>query len=171
MCLCGDKLNNGAVLPTSMCSYKCSDNSTSYTCGGPGNGELYNTSVVASQLNDVNAQRPSGWLGCFANPANNVTADMTVSEGKLSATRCLAACAELGYGWAGITNRERESVVPLDIALFVQTLNPQNVDAQRPIRGTTRNALRRTTFVLSHVMAMGARPAGVGDTSICTTMP
>jgi len=46
--------------------------------------------------------------GCFANSANNVTADITVNEGKLTVTRCIAACGELGYSWAGVQNRERE---------------------------------------------------------------
>lgn len=48
--------------------------------------------------------------GCFANSANNVTADFTVSEGKMTVTRCIAACNELGYGWAGLQNRERASI-------------------------------------------------------------
>lgn len=48
-------------------------------------------------------------IGCYPNPANNITADITVNEGELSATRCKAACSELGYSWAGIQSRERES--------------------------------------------------------------
>jgi hypothetical protein len=63
VCLCGDKLSNVAVLPTSMCSTKCSDNSTAYTCGGPGNGELYQTSAVSAQVAAFNAKRPPGWQG------------------------------------------------------------------------------------------------------------
>lgn len=48
-------------------------------------------------------------LGCFANSANNVTADFTVSEGHMTVTRCIAACNELGYDWAGIQARDRMS--------------------------------------------------------------
>ena len=51
--------------------------------------------------------------GCFANSANNVTADFTVSEGKMTVTRCIAACNELGYGWAGIQARDRTSPRPV----------------------------------------------------------
>jgi len=52
-----------ATLPTSMCSSKCPDASNNATCGGPGNGELYNTSVVAAEVQAFNARRPAGWQG------------------------------------------------------------------------------------------------------------
>lgn len=64
VCLCGNSLASGtSVLPVSMCSSKCSDGSTSFTCGGPGNAELYNTSVVTNEVNAFNARRPAGWQG------------------------------------------------------------------------------------------------------------
>ena len=52
-----------ATLPTSMCSSTCPNNSANVTCGGPGNGELYNTSVVAADVQAFNAKRPAGWQG------------------------------------------------------------------------------------------------------------
>jgi len=52
-----------ATLPTSMCSSICPNNSANVTCGGPGNGELYNTSVVAADVQAFNAKRPAGWQG------------------------------------------------------------------------------------------------------------
>ena len=115
-------MNNGETWPTSLCSTKCNDPTSNATCGGPGSGELYDTSVVAAQVAAFNAKRSPGWQGshhisasialltsgCFANSANNVTADITVVEGGLSTTRCISACNELGYPWAGIMNRDRE---------------------------------------------------------------
>jgi hypothetical protein len=52
-----------ATLPTSMCSSVCPNNSANVTCGGPGNGELYDTSVVAADVQAFNAKRPAGWQG------------------------------------------------------------------------------------------------------------
>lgn len=63
VCLCGNSLPSVSVLPVSMCSSKCTDATTSYTCGGPGNAELYNTSVVGSEVQAFNARRPAGWQG------------------------------------------------------------------------------------------------------------
>jgi len=63
VCLCGNNLNNGEVLPTSLCSTPCSDRSSNYTCGGGGSGELYETSVVAAQVAAFNAKRSPGWQG------------------------------------------------------------------------------------------------------------
>ena len=63
VCLCGNKLNNGEVLPNSLCSSKCPDAASNYTCGGSGSGELYETSAVAAQVAAFNAKRSPGWLG------------------------------------------------------------------------------------------------------------
>jgi len=57
-----------ATLPTSMCSSVCPNNSANVTCGGPGNGELYNTSVVAADVQAFNARRPAGWQGESSDP-------------------------------------------------------------------------------------------------------
>lgn len=158
MCLCGNSLPTVSVLPVSMCSSKCTDATTSFTCGGPGNAELYNTSVAASEVQAFNSRRPAGWqgesticwpnmvrmrltrdLGCFANSANNVTADFTVFEGQMTVTRCIAACNELGYGWAGVQARERKWPIRHVISRYLDTLaNPAECrcSKQDPRRNT-----------------------------------
>jgi hypothetical protein len=119
---------------------------------------------MAGSVTFISVKTISSCLGCFAISANNVTADFTVTEGKMTATRCIAACNELGYGWAGLQNRERQCFHMLRL----KRADNQNVDVPSRTQGRTLPLLPPSTIVPFHVMAMPTRDAVDGDMSICT---
>jgi hypothetical protein len=83
----------------------------------------------------------------------------------MTATRCIAACNELGYGWAGLQNRER----PYIQTWCLERADNQNVDVRNRTQGRILPLLPRSTIVRSHVMETPTRDAVDGDMSIYTT--
>lgn len=81
----------------------------------------------------------------------------------MTVTRCVAACNELGYAWAGLQNRERK----YRLHRLGPSLIWQNVGARSRILVKTRLLSLRTTFAPFHAMAtpISDVEAGVMSTS------
>jgi len=85
----------------------------------------------------------------------------------MTATRCIAACNELGYGWAGLQNRERESRHLPDN----HKLTWQNAGARNQTQGRTLRQSQRSTTAPSLATATPMSDVEDGAMSICIARP
>ena len=85
----------------------------------------------------------------------------------MTVTRCIAACNELGYGWAGLQNRERE----LHDRQKRAELTRKNVSARNRIQGRTLLQWQRSTTAQSPAMGTRISDVEAGDMLTCTILP
>ena len=85
----------------------------------------------------------------------------------MTVTRCIAACNELGYGWAGLQNRERESH---DRQKRTE-LTRKNVSAPNRTLGRTLLLWQRSITARFHATVTRTSDVEDGDMLTCTILP
>lgn len=105
-CYCGSKVSSTVtVLPASQCQTACTGNSSD-SCGGIQALDLYTMAAATDTPATIRASHPAGYLGCYKDAGSNMAFSnyYTYHIASMTVETCKAACVELGYLYAGVTN-------------------------------------------------------------------
>ncbi|KJE05540.1 transmembrane receptor [Cryptococcus gattii NT-10] len=105
-CYCGSQVSSTVtVLPASQCQTACTGNSSD-SCGGTQAMDLYTMAAATDTPATIKASHPAGYLGCFKDAGSNMafTNYYTYHITSMTVETCKAACVELGYLYAGVTD-------------------------------------------------------------------
>ncbi|AFR96749.2 transmembrane receptor [Cryptococcus neoformans C23] len=105
-CYCGSQVSSTVtVLPASQCQAACAGNSSD-TCGGTQAMDLYTMAAATDTPITIRASHPAGYLGCYKDAGSNMAFNnyYTYHITSMTVETCKAACVELGYLYAGLTD-------------------------------------------------------------------